>query len=147
VALARAIYSRPKLIILDEPNSNLDEAGEQALLQTLATLRTQGASVLVITHRTSILPQADKLLMLREGQVAMFGARDEVLAALQKAQNDAQSAQLGRQTTSSPASTPMANTPSTTSSKPVSTSTSTVPIRTATVPAGPKNDLKSGQKS
>jgi len=103
--------------------------------------------VLVITHRTSILPQADKLLMLREGQVAMFGARDEVLAALQKAQTDAQSAQLGRQNTSSPASTPMANTPSTTSSKPVSTSTSTVPIRTATVPAGPKNDLKSGQKS
>ena len=86
VALARAIYSKPKLIILDEPNSSLDEAGEQALLQTLANLKAQGASVLVITHRTSILPQADKLLMLRDGQVAMFGARDEVLQALQTAQ-------------------------------------------------------------
>ena len=153
VALARAIYARPKLIILDEPNSNLDEAGEQALLQTLANLKTQGASVLVITHRTSILPQADKLLMLRDGQVAMFGARDEVLAALQKAQTDAQNAQLGRQSGAAPASAntnaqaprPAADAP--TPTKTVSTTTSTVPIRTTTVPAGPKTDLKSGQES
>jgi len=88
VALARAIYGQPKLIVLDEPNSNLDEAGEVALLSTLANLKKQGASVLVITHRTSVLPQADKLLMLREGQVFLFGPRDEVLAALQKAQNE-----------------------------------------------------------
>jgi ATP-binding cassette subfamily C exporter for protease/lipase len=145
VALARAIYSRPKLIILDEPNSSLDEAGEQALLKTLANLKTQGASVLVITHRTSILPQADKLLMLREGQVAMFGARDEVLAALQKAQTDAQSAQLGRQSAPAPSTTPSTHAP--TPPRPVSTNTTTVPIRTTTVPAGPKTDLKSGQES
>jgi len=90
VALARAIYGHPKLVVLDEPNSNLDEAGEEALMKTLATLKTQGASVLVITHRTSVLPQADKLLMLREGQVMLFGPRDEVLAALQKAQAEQQ---------------------------------------------------------
>lgn len=144
VALARAIYNKPKLIILDEPNSNLDEAGEQALLQTLANLKKQGASVLVITHRTNILPQADKLLMLREGQVAMFGGRDEVLAALQKAQADAQNAQLGRQATPAPASAPAS--PSTPASAP-RTVTSTVPFRTTTVPAGPKTDQKSGQES
>ena len=90
VALARAIYGHPKLVVLDEPNSNLDEAGEEALMKTLASLKAQGASVLVITHRTSVLPQADKLLMLREGQVVMFGPRDEVLAALQKAQAEQQ---------------------------------------------------------
>jgi len=90
VALARAIYGKPKLVVLDEPNSNLDEAGEAALMNTLESLRAQGASVLVITHRTSVLPQANKLLMLREGQVVMFGPRDEVLAALQKAQAEQQ---------------------------------------------------------
>ena len=90
VALARAIYGKPKLVVLDEPNSNLDEAGEEALMKTLASLKAQGASLLVITHRTSVLPQSDKLLMLREGQVVMFGPRDEVLAALQKAQAEAQ---------------------------------------------------------
>jgi ATP-binding cassette subfamily C exporter for protease/lipase len=89
VALARAIYAKPKLIVLDEPNSNLDDAGEKALLETLANLKAQGSSVLVITHRTSILPQADKLLMLREGQVVMFGPRDQVLEALQKANEGA----------------------------------------------------------
>ena len=90
VALARAIYGKPKLVVLDEPNSNLDEAGEAALMNTLESLRAQGASVLVITHRTSVLPQANKLLMLREGQVVLFGPRDEVLAALQKAQAEQQ---------------------------------------------------------
>lgn len=89
VALARAIYGRPKLIVLDEPNSSLDEAGEQALLNTLKSLKAQGSTVVLITHRTSVLPQADKLLMLRDGQVAMFGARDEVIAALQKSQAEA----------------------------------------------------------
>jgi ATP-binding cassette, subfamily C, bacterial exporter for protease/lipase len=135
VALARAIYSKPKLIILDEPNSSLDEAGEQALLQTLARLKTQGASVLVITHRTSILPQADKLLMLRDGQVAMFGARDDVLQALQKAQIEAQQASSPQANANSPS--PVAST----ASRPVNTvssvntqTTPTVAIRTQTVP-------------
>lgn len=85
VALARAIYGDPKLLVLDEPNSNLDEAGELALMQTLRLLKSRGASVLLITHRTSLLAAADKMLLLREGRVAAFGPRDEVLAALQKA--------------------------------------------------------------
>ena len=59
-------------------------------MKTLASLKAQGASLLVITHRTSVLPQSDKLLMLREGQVVLFGPRDEVLAALQKAQAEQQ---------------------------------------------------------
>ena len=90
VALARAIYGNPKLLVLDEPNSSLDEAGELALMATLRHLKSQGCSVLVITHRTSILPAADKVLMLRDGQVAAFGPRDEVLAALQKAHQQTQ---------------------------------------------------------
>lgn len=90
VALARAIYGKPKLLVLDEPNSSLDEAGEQALIETLRFLKAEGCSVIVITHRTSVLPAADKVLMLRDGQVAAFGPRDEVLAALQKAQQQAQ---------------------------------------------------------
>lgn len=97
VALARAIYGSPKLLVLDEPNSSLDEAGEQALMATLRHLKNQGSSVLVITHRTSVLPAADKVLMLRDGQVAAFGPRDEVLAALQKAQQQAQQQALQQQ--------------------------------------------------
>jgi ATP-binding cassette subfamily C exporter for protease/lipase len=121
VALARAIYGRPKLLVLDEPNSSLDEAGEQALLATLQSLKAQGSSVLLITHRTSVLPQADKLLMIRDGQVAMFGPRDEVLAALQKAQSEGlpapaqrtQSVQASAQSTSQQSPAPGTNTPNT----------------------------------
>lgn len=97
VALARAIYGTPKFLVLDEPNSSLDEAGELALMATLTQLKSQGCSVLVITHRTSVLPAADKVLMLRDGQVAAFGPRDEVLAALQKAQQQAQQQALQQQ--------------------------------------------------
>ena len=142
VALARAIYSKPKLIILDEPNSSLDEAGEQALLQTLANLKAQGASVLVITHRTSILPQADKLLMLRDGQVAMFGARDEVLQALQTAQTQtAQTQAANTQAANAQAASAQQQVPraqATTVHPTVAkqpSSTPTVAIKTQTVPA------------
>lgn len=99
VALARAIYGSPKLLVLDEPNSSLDEAGEAALMETLRYLKNQGCTVLLITHRTSVLPAADKVLMLREGQVAAFGPRDEVLAALQKAQQQSQQQALQKQIT------------------------------------------------
>jgi ATP-binding cassette subfamily C exporter for protease/lipase len=136
VALARAIYGRPKLLVLDEPNSSLDDAGEQALMNTLQSLKAQGSSVLLITHRTSVLPLADKLLMLREGQVAMFGARDEVLAALQKAQTEGQSqAQVARAPQAAPAQPapahPPRSTPTFTTSTTVNTSTVTMPISTA----------------
>ena len=97
VALARAIYGTPKFLVLDEPNSSLDEAGEAALIATLAYLKSQGCSVMVITHRTSLLPAADKVLILRDGQVAAFGPRDEVLAALQKSQEQARQQALQNQ--------------------------------------------------
>ncbi len=85
VALARAIYGWPKFVLLDEPNSSLDEAGEKSLLETLLELKRRGSTTIVITHRTSVLPAADKILILRDGQVAGFGPRDEILAALNKA--------------------------------------------------------------
>jgi ATP-binding cassette subfamily C exporter for protease/lipase len=84
VGLARAIYGNPQLVVLDEPNANLDEAGEAALMQTLAALRATGATVVVITHRTSLLAVADLMLLLVEGEAKLFGPRNDVLAALQK---------------------------------------------------------------
>ena len=83
VGLARAIYGNPRLLVLDEPNSSLDEAGEQALIQTLLELKAQGTTILVITHRTSVLEAVDLMLLMVGGQVKAYGTRDEVLAALQ----------------------------------------------------------------
>lgn len=89
LGLARAIYGSPKLLVLDEPNASLDEAGEKALLALLMDLKKQGATVLAITHRTTLMPAADKLLVLNDGQAALFGPRDEVLASLKKANEQA----------------------------------------------------------
>jgi len=89
IALARAIYDDPVLFVLDEPNSNLDEPGEEALLQTLLQLKAADRTIFVITHRTSILSVVDKMLLLINGAAAAFGPRDEVLAQLRKAQTGA----------------------------------------------------------
>ncbi|MBV6287614.1 type I secretion system permease/ATPase [Pseudomonas aegrilactucae] len=83
VGLARALYGRPRLVVLDEPNANLDEEGEQALLQALDALKAGGSSVFVITHRNGVLAHVDSLLLLRDGTLALYGARDAVLRALQ----------------------------------------------------------------
>jgi ATP-binding cassette subfamily C exporter for protease/lipase len=90
VGLARALYGKPVFVVLDEPNSSLDEAGDTALANAVATLKQQGTTFVVMTHRTSILGVADKMLIMRDGAQQAFGPRDEVLAALQKARQPAQ---------------------------------------------------------
>lgn len=82
VGIARTLYGNPQVIVLDEPNANLDQAGDAALMETLALLKRQGKTVVVVTHRNNILGLADKILLLVEGQVGAYGPRDEVLAAL-----------------------------------------------------------------
>ena len=84
LGLARAIYGDPRLIILDEPNSNLDDQGERDLLTTLRGIKESGRTIIIITHRTSILALVDKLLLMRDGVVANMGSKNEVLAALRE---------------------------------------------------------------
>lgn len=93
VALARALYGNPVLVVLDEPNSNLDDAGEQALIEALRTLKSRGVTVIVVTHRTSVLSVLDRMLVMKDGALSLYGPRDEVLAALRNAA--AQSPQPG----------------------------------------------------
>src|ERR1035437_4078598 len=85
VALARALYGNPAFIVLDEPNSSLDEQGDAALAGAISQLAARGTTFVVMTHRTSVLGVADKILLLREGQAQMFGPRDDVLKALNEA--------------------------------------------------------------
>ncbi len=82
IALARAVYGRPRLIVLDEPDASLDGEGEGALRATLRALRTAGATVVVVSHRTALLPEMDALLLLKDGQPQLFGPREEVLKRL-----------------------------------------------------------------
>ncbi|MBK9574350.1 MAG: type I secretion system permease/ATPase [Rhodoferax sp.] len=85
VGLARAIYDDPVFVVLDEPNSSLDEAGDAALASAIMQLKSRGTTFVIMTHRTSVLAVADKMLILHEGQNRAFGPKDEVLAALAKA--------------------------------------------------------------
>lgn len=80
IALARALYGDPFLIVLDEPNSNLDAEGEAALQNAVATIRARGGIVVIIAHRPSALANVNKLMVMRAGRIAAFGPRDEILA-------------------------------------------------------------------
>jgi ATP-binding cassette subfamily C protein len=83
LALARALYGEPRIFVLDEPNSNLDSEGETALEHAVAAQKARGAALVVIAHRLNILGIADKLLVLREGAVDLYGPRRDVLKALE----------------------------------------------------------------
>ena len=85
IGLARALYGAPRLVVLDEPNANLDSEGDEALVRTLQLLRGDGVTVVIIAHRPSLLHGVDKLLVLREGMVEMLGPRAEVMARLTRA--------------------------------------------------------------
>ena len=86
------MYGDPSLIVLDEPNSNLDDIGEQALLAAIMDLHKRGKTIVLITHRTSIITATSKLLFLREGSMQMFGPTNQVLAELAKQQQQVQQA-------------------------------------------------------
>jgi len=82
VALARALYGDPQLLVLDEPNANLDDAGEAALTVTLRELKARGRTVFLVTHRTSALQIVDRLVVMQNGHITANGPRDEILAAM-----------------------------------------------------------------
>ncbi|MEY3215864.1 MAG: Type secretion system ATP-binding protein PrsD [Pseudomonadota bacterium] len=84
IGLARALYGQPVLVVLDEPNANLDDEGENPLLNAVLLLKQQGKTVVLISHRQGVLKVADRLVIMQDGQVVASGPRDGVLAALQK---------------------------------------------------------------
>lgn len=97
IGLARAVYGLPSLIVLDEPDANLDESGEQALLAALDRLREQGRTLVLVSHRPALLKGADQLLLLRGGQMQAFGPASRMLQELQQAARPAmQSASVRR---------------------------------------------------
>jgi ATP-binding cassette subfamily C protein len=78
IGLARALYGRPRLIVLDEPNANLDTDGERALIRAIEALRADGAIIVLIAHRPSIMQAADKIMVLQEGKISQFGPRSAI---------------------------------------------------------------------
>ena len=82
IALARALYGDPRLLVLDEPNANLDTVGETALLAALAELKARGVTVIMVTHNTALMATLDKLTVVKNGTLEMFGPSAAVLARL-----------------------------------------------------------------
>jgi ATP-binding cassette subfamily C exporter for protease/lipase len=85
VALARALYGDPVFVVLDEPNSSLDEAGDAALMQAILTMKSRGTTFVINTHRTSVLSVSDRVLVLKDGVQQMYGPTAEVLQKLMPA--------------------------------------------------------------
>jgi PrtD family type I secretion system ABC transporter len=99
IAIARAFYGEPRLLVLDEPNSNLDAEGENALIRALLLARERGVTTIIIAHRARVLTSVDRLMLLTEGRVAMLGARDEVMARVlpqPAARSNAQTVEMSR---------------------------------------------------
>lgn len=90
IGLARALYGNPRLIVLDEPNSNLDDVGDRALAAAVQQLKLTGATLFVITHRTNIVSQLDRLMVLNAGVISVYGPREHVLAELNAQRQQAQ---------------------------------------------------------
>lgn len=117
IGLARAMYDNPPIVVLDEPNSNLDEAGDTALVRAITLMKKAGSTVVLVTHRPSILGVVDKLLYMKDGQQHLWGPRDQVLKALMSAP------------AASPGAAPMTpNSPSVQAAR--SASAGAVPLRT-----------------
>ena len=89
VGLARALYGAPALLILDEPNANLDEVGENALNSALTAAKKNGRTILIASHRPSAIRFCDLVLVMQGGEVTLYGPRDQVLTTLAKAANGA----------------------------------------------------------
>jgi ATP-binding cassette subfamily C protein/ATP-binding cassette subfamily C exporter for protease/lipase/ATP-binding cassette subfamily C protein EexD len=87
IGLARAVYGAPRLVVLDEPNANLDQAGESALSTAIHDLKKRGVALIIVGHRPSTLAQADKIVLLRDGRVELFGPRDVALQKLRAAKS------------------------------------------------------------
>ena len=100
IGLARALYGEPALVVLDEPNANLDDEGEAALVRAVQVMKSKGKTVVLISHRPGIVGVADRLLILHQGTVQASGPRDGVLAALQKQREEiAQASQIAQANT------------------------------------------------
>lgn len=84
VGLARCLLGNPAFVVLDEPNANLDAEGEEALMNAIDALKSNGATVVIISHKPGVFRSADKMLVLRDGRVELFGPRDQVMARLVK---------------------------------------------------------------
>jgi ATP-binding cassette subfamily C exporter for protease/lipase len=95
IGLARAMYDDPSLLVLDEPNSNLDEVGEQALVAAITEFRKRGKTIVLITHRSSAIGTTNKLLLLRDGAAQAFGPTSQVLSDLEKAAQEQQAKAQG----------------------------------------------------
>ena len=115
IALARAIYGRPKLLVLDEPNSNLDTDGDAALSRVIQIMRKAGTTVIVMAHRPSAIAAVNKLLMLKDGRQMAFGPKDEVLKSVTQ---PVPSVQKAKQTQAAKQRQNKANIPQTTSGGP-----------------------------
>jgi ATP-binding cassette subfamily C exporter for protease/lipase len=96
IGLARAMYGDPSLLVLDEPNSNLDEIGEQALLNAVLDLRQRGKTIVMITHRPNVINVTTKLLLMRDGAVNMFGPTPQIMASLAQAQAQVQAQRVAQ---------------------------------------------------